>query len=339
MSHGVRRVKTSEEAQRLKREKEQRLIQEYTTLVTTVFEHRQTHDYDDQAFAQTTKLLYKNPELYTVWNYRREILNHHLPRQSIADKTRTCQAELAFFMETIPFNPKCYWIWNHRMWVLHIIPDPDWKQELALVNRMLDQDPRNFHGWNYRRYVIAQLQQQQPAKSVDVDQAEFDYTTLKINQNFSNRSAWHNRSKLLPQLLKSIDPQDHAKVMELVAQEYDLVKNAIYTEPEDQCAWLYWRWLLQMDLDQYQPDHQARRRLVAQEVLVIEELLELEPDSQWAIQNWLYLKQLQRTTLGLTLSGAEVQQMVGLIEKLEELDPLRVGRYRDWHARVTAKLG
>lgn len=76
------------------------------------------------------------------------------------------------------------------------------------MERMLDADARNcesatfmysvqsyllcvVHAWNYRRYVLASMPVQRS------DQSELKYTTGKIESNFSNFSAWHQRSKVL----------------------------------------------------------------------------------------------------------------------------------------------
>lgn len=58
------------------------------------------------------------------------------------------------------------------------------------------------HAWNYRRYVLASI----PVRRSD--QSELAYTTRKIEANFSNFSAWHQRSKVLASLWESgkMDP-------------------------------------------------------------------------------------------------------------------------------------
>ncbi|KAJ1976323.1 Rab geranylgeranyltransferase [Dimargaris xerosporica] len=326
MSHGIRRVKISPEAERLKQEREQKLIDEYRRLADAVLTRRQAHDYGPDALALTTRVLRKNPEFYSAWNYRREILLDQFRMFDEPAITTACQSELDFFMETIHYNPKCYWIWNHRMWVLKTIPRPDWDMELKLVGRMLDLDARNFHGWNYRSYITDNrcALASTPEEALRVHQQEFDYTTTKIHQNFSNRSAWHNRTVRLPIVYKAASLEQRAT---LLATEYELVQNAIFTEPNDQCAWLYLRWLLEFDMSNL-TSSTDKLVLLEREQHTIQELLDLEPDSQWAIQCLVHLLQMKQR-LG-DLSETDTQCITKATEQLINLDAMRAERYKDW---------
>lgn len=75
-----------------------------------------------------------------------------------------------------------------------------WKRELVLVGRMLTRDSRNFHGWSYRRGVVAQLESAELHGTSMVEE-EFEYTTKMVKAHLSNFSAWHYRSKLIQRLL------------------------------------------------------------------------------------------------------------------------------------------
>lgn len=85
-----------------------------------------------------------------------------------------------------------------------------WQEELVLVAMMLVKDSRNFHGWRYRRIIVAQLES--PAlDGTSMVESEFEYTTKMIKSNLSNFSAWHNRSKLIPRLLDERKADDVAR--------------------------------------------------------------------------------------------------------------------------------
>lgn len=87
------------------------------------------------------------------------------------------------------------------------------------------------HCWNYRRFIL-HLLERKPSSEL-----EYLYGMLDDVQNYS---AWHNRSSLLVEYSE----QEGIPLSEVINQEYDLCTNAFYTEPSNQSAWIYHRWLL-----------------------------------------------------------------------------------------------
>lgn len=189
----------------------------------------------------TTKLLRINPEYYTVWNARRRCLLSGASSKSLIppmgcgigspspeDHSRdhllaTVQSELLFTVPLLMEHPKCYWIWNYRMWMLekaNYLLSTDaanrvWLEELGLISKMLGKDERNYHAWAYRRYVVAQLESPKFGGNSMVE-SEFEYTKQKLLSNFSNFSAWHNRSELLSRLvdLRGLDADARSEFLD-----------------------------------------------------------------------------------------------------------------------------
>lgn len=151
---------------------------DYMDLVNTVMNYRQQKIYTVDSHSATTKLLELNPEFYTIWNFRRLILKslkESSDPKDEQDATELLKFDLNFTLKLLKKSPKSYWIFNHRKWTT--IQLSSTQNEVKLVNMMLDLDARNFHGWDYRR-------------TLGLDpQKEFEYTTLKLTENFSNWSA------------------------------------------------------------------------------------------------------------------------------------------------------
>ncbi|KAJ9166460.1 hypothetical protein P3X46_021211 [Hevea brasiliensis] len=117
-------------------------------------------------------------------------------------------------------NFSSYGAWHHRKWVLSKgFCSID--KELRLLEKFQSTDPRNFHAWNCRR-VHPDL----------------------INKNISNYSGWHNRSVLLSNLMKK-NVEGFSKRDEVLTREHELVRQALFTDEDDQSGWFYRLWLLE----------------------------------------------------------------------------------------------
>lgn len=205
-----------------------------TNLTSCQIEEQQ---YTREILQLTSKLLTLNPEYYTIWNHRCRILQQFFslikaPRKTSEDDVEPNSAiaggdsileliteDLQFVFSLLRKFPKCYWIWNHRRWLLEEASTyltrsearQVWEGELSLVGKMLTLDNRNFHGWGYRRIVVAALESKELNESGSAKsmvKSEFDYTTRMIRTSMSNFSAWHNRSKLIPRMLDELGASD-----------------------------------------------------------------------------------------------------------------------------------
>lgn len=155
-------------------------------------------------------------------------MNESVKANTITEEDRDSQVldiiklDLQFLFPLLLKFPKCYWIWHHRLWLLQsatdLLPAPVarqlWEEELGLVGKMLSRDSRNYHGWGYRRTVIASLESPELNPGTDgksMAKSEFDYTTKMIGTNLSNFSAWHNRTNLIIRYLKEQNATDEER--------------------------------------------------------------------------------------------------------------------------------
>lgn len=181
-------------------------------------------EYTADTLNKISELLSRNPEYYTVWNYRRQTLRHQFSEAGASTEenafnviARLVKNDLLFLIPLLRSFPKCYWIWNYRLWLLdearRLLPLTEarqfWEEELALVGKMLTLDSRNFHGWGYRRLLVETLKQLgTPDESTNMTRKEFDYAKKMVGANLSNFSAWHYRTKLIQRLLEEQSATD-----------------------------------------------------------------------------------------------------------------------------------
>lgn len=234
--HGRVKVRTTAEQAEAKRKEREKKLKIYSETTNRIHEKRKNGDMDKESLSLSEQVLSANPDYLTLWNFRREIFLHMKEENSADALQEICQRELSFLTNCLQVNPKSYCVWHHRQWIMEFMPQPSWKEELRLCNLFLSYDARNFHCWDYRRYTVNK------ANISPVD--EFNFSTEKIRENFSNYSSWHYRSKLLP-LIHPCQSGDMERVEEeALMKEFDLAQNAFFTDPYDQSAWFYHRWLL-----------------------------------------------------------------------------------------------
>ncbi|KPI87960.1 hypothetical protein ABL78_2951 [Leptomonas seymouri] len=204
------------------------------------------------------------------------------------------------------------------------------QKERAQCEQLLQMDERNFHAWNYRRWVLAQERRanalartylpppschtagaESGALDADDDAAvaaegqsvafttdeaeELAYTTHKIKNNFSNYSAWHQRSLVLKSAaarwqahLASTEETPsteetraacHRALLTQLREDVGFLEQAIYCDPNDQSAWFYAPFVLQLLHSDRQTAGEAAEAAALKDVFVnavIELIAEVE---------------------------------------------------------------
>ncbi|KAI9226895.1 MAG: hypothetical protein DHS80DRAFT_24778 [Piptocephalis tieghemiana] len=336
--HNRRKKPISEAERKRQRDREAGQIVEYRALVQQLMAARKLGSTDLALIPLIDQATQWNPDFYTAWALRRDILHANVfSNGSVEEKMACIKQELKCTEKAIRDHPKSYWVWGHRRWALEVSPEPLWKGEMTLVGMMLELDPRNFHGWDYRRFLLSRLEaDQDPSTVLSLLRTEYAYTEKKISQSFSNASAWHHRSKLFPRLLA--DQVDNpTSFLHTLDHEFSLIHNAMYTDPSDQSAWMYYQWLIKAsDLPSLPGEKeeegmgQRQRQRARSEYAKLQELLELleEKERIWPLHLLLWMHQ-QGLVSHHDEETVASDRVVTILQELITLDPSRQGRYKD----------
>ncbi|KAJ5585534.1 uncharacterized protein N7459_005334 [Penicillium hispanicum] len=348
-SHGVRRIKPTEKTVEQQQQELQK-IEEYKSLERLVSEKVAEHDYTTETLEKISDLLSRNPEYYTVWNYRRRVLRHQFAEigesaqeDAASPALQLIKDDLLFLIPLLRSFPKCYWIWNYRLWLLdearRLLPVSEsrqiWQEELTLVSKMLTLDSRNFHGWGYRRLVVETLKQLgTPDEATSMTQKEFEYAKKMIGANLSNFSAWHYRTKLILRLLDEQTASDDER-RKMLDDELALIHQALI-DPYDQSLWFYHQNLMCV-FDPAVADRtmapnlstSERLQYLHDEIEAIQEMLDGADDCKYVYQALIECTLLVSKVTG-SLSPKDQDRIRGWLSELKRLDPLRQQRWLDF---------
>ncbi|KAJ5179799.1 hypothetical protein N7492_003009 [Penicillium capsulatum] len=342
-SHGVRRYKPVEKTPEQQAQELQK-IEDYKSLERSVSEKVTGHDYSAETLKKISDLLSRNPEYYTIWNYRRRVIRHQFEAESTnGTNAQLIKNDLMFLVPLLRSFPKCYWIWNYRLWLLdearRLLSLSEsrqlWQEELFLVGKMLTLDSRNFHGWGYRRLVVETLRQLgTPDEATKMTQQEFDYAKKMIGDNLSNFSAWHYRTKLIQRLLDEQAASDEER-KKMLEDELDLIHQALI-DPYDQSLWFYHQNLMCV-FDPAVADRtmapnlntSERLQYLEKEIEAITEMLDGAEDCKYIYQALIECSLLASKVSG-TLSSNDRERILGWLSQLKQLDPLRQNRWLDF---------
>jgi geranylgeranyl transferase type-2 subunit alpha len=341
--HGRLKVRTTEEQEERKRLEREKKLKLYKYAMNECLKRIKEKQYDEESLKISAELLVSNADILTLWNFRKNILQSFTndnqrskdPQQKDEEITPTMDDqkladhfvnELNVTEICLKKNPKSYGSWFHRQWCLVEVNSPvndhlsklskqfNWKNELELCNFFLNADERNFHCWKHRSFVI------NAGNLSKFD--ELDFTYEKICTNFSNYSAWHYRSKLIETLFT-----DNQIGLDIFEKELKVVENALFTDPNDQSAWIYEKWLLNEYKKALNNSH-LEEKVIEGHLKNILDLSALEDDKS----KWCLLTAIELMTI---IDANKYKEKISkYINQLQLIDPKRKVFYIDLSKKI-----
>ncbi len=155
----------------------------------------------------TRALLLINPDMYTAWNVRKQLILQH---------TLSEIDELHFLDLVFTKHTKKACAWAHRRWCLARLPESQAKDhrrvmcELTLTARIAERFPKNYYAWTHRWWVVDRM----PGEGVLREQVAFA-------QEWGGRHVWDMSAvnflhHVLARLVRRHSPSDVGTVVEEV---------------------------------------------------------------------------------------------------------------------------
>lgn len=262
----------------------------------------------ERALRLTETIIAYNSANYTVWHYRREILDALVAQEHDEDRRALRYAEeLAFVHRTAQCISKNYQVWHHRREVVSRISTGDGSQELEFTAQVLMDDGKNYHSWAHRQWSV---------RKFDLWDAELDFVNFMLARDCRNNSAWNQRYFVLTSRHRKLRPLPR----EMIVQELAFALKHITTCPHNESPWNYLRGLMRRESLESFPELERG----------LDTLFEARPETRNCVYRLSFLVDLYAE------QGSSEDQLnqarVYLHQLAEELDPIRKAY---WNLRLT----
>lgn len=207
--HGVKRTAPpSVSARAARKEKEAAKLKVYKEAEELFFDIRDRNQLDEAALNATTNLLTLNPELYTVWNYRRDVILSLVAQPpSAASTSKEAKPDFFASLRSGP-EPSSSNAGERSSSSSNTLDDQKratqyqeqvkfqlLEDDLALTAHALRAHPKVYWIWNHRKWCLIEL----PDDRGDEDDKEADgQDTIRLRKE----GKWRREMKLVDKMLE-----------------------------------------------------------------------------------------------------------------------------------------
>jgi geranylgeranyl transferase type-2 subunit alpha len=302
----------------------------------------------------TQAALQRNPKAYGAWFHRKWVVQTFLSTTSTTTTvpnsvTGILQEELDLTSLFLNLDERNFHCWSYRRFVVAciagnwsgewIVPVNKYNETTSLMGpQVLPTNRASTTATALSLVTTAVSDTDAISKACIIPsslvQSEWQFTTTKIEDNFSNFSAFHYRSQLLQYMVGS--DNDGSEWVEYFQNEIQLIEDAVCTEPADQTPWWYHAILLDK-LEQWQVKQEQRPKEGKEALLtrlkehadLLQDLLNDDLNNgKWIMLGLLRVLQILDSTTTTVVLQSNKSEQTDLLQRLMEVDSDRSGRYQ-----------